>query len=746
MQTYDPRPPEPLEPEPPEPGNVLVRYSPIGSLATIHGNDRSGEPEGGGLAEYWRNLRRHKAIWLIFAFSGALAGFLVAVPQTPVYEAHASLEIVGLNDNFMNFREISPVAATGATPEASDIQTQIKILQSESLADRVVSKLRSDQRFLTETPTRLSTWRKVLHLPESSAEQAAVENLIRIAKSLKVRAAGQTRVLELTVDSTNPQLAAGFANTLAAEFIEQNLESRWKSTEKTSDWLSHQLDGMRVRLEHSEDALQAYARQSGLIFTDEKTNVSGEKLRQLQTELSAATGERIARQSRAELAQSSAPEALPDVLDDVGLRETQLKMTDLRSQIADLRAVYTPEFIKIKRLQAELAIRQFAFDRDRTAVLARIRNEYQAAARREGLLSAAYQAQAKEVSGQGERTIQYNILKREADSNRQLYDSMLQQLKQSTIAAAMRASNVRVVDAAKVPDHPYKPDVSQSAGLGLLIGVFLGAVFIVMRDRTDRTIQQPRDSVFYLGLPELGIIPSTKFDGGRSAIAESFRSTLLSILFATNDKARPKVLVLASAGSGDGKSMIVSNLAIAMAEVEQRVLVIDADMRRPRQHEIFSMSNERGLSSILREKVALNGDQSLGGLIRESEIAGLFVLTSGPETSSATSLLYGAHMRALLKYARGQFDAILIDTPPMLQIPDARVVARMADAALIVIRAGKTTRDAALAARQRFNEDGTTILGTIFNDWNPKLSPNGYYGYHDSSYRHHSPQVKSADK
>ncbi len=727
----------------PDPGTALVRYTPSGgALAPYQKKDRYPDPESGGFVEYWRNLRHHRTMWFVFTFLGALAGFLIAVPQTPLYEAHTSLEIVGLNENFMNFRPVSPVAETGTTAETFDIQTEIKILQSESLTDRVVAKLASSKRLLPETGGRIAAWRRFLHFPEPTVEAAGLAHLLRIAKTLKVRTAGQTRVVEMTVDSSDPALAAGFANTLASEFIEQNLESRWKATEKTSDWLGHQLDGMRIKLEHSEDALQRYARQSGLIFTDEKTNVASEKLRQLQTELSSATGDRIAKQSRGELALSSLPETLAEVLDDAALREAQLKITELRGQIADLRSVYGTEFSKIKRLQAELDTRQLAFERDRGAAVSRIRNGYKEAARREALLSAAYDAQAKEVSGQGERAIQYNILKREADSDRQLYDSMLQQLKQSTIASAMRASNVRVVDAAKVPTHPFSPNVGQSAGLGMLVGLVMGAAFIVTRERTDRTIHQPGDSPLWLSVPELGVIPSSKSGVGRAAVAESFRSTLLSILFATDHAVRPKALVMTSAGASEGKSMLASNLAIAMAEIEQRVLLIDGDLRRPRLHEIFSMRNERGLSTILRDKTTLDSDQLLsGGLIRESEISGLFVLTSGPPTASATSLLYGAHMQALLKYVRTQFDIILIDTPPMLQIPDARVMARMSDAALIVIRAGKTTREDAMAVRQRLNEDGTAILGTIFNGWSPAPALTGYYGYRDARYAQYPSQT-----
>src|SRR5258708_6840029 len=422
---------------------------------------------------------------------------------------------------------------------------------------------------------------------------------------------------------------------------------------------------MRIKLEHSEDALQAYARQAGLMFTSEKTNVSEDKLKQVQQELSIVQNERIAKQSRYEMAMNSSPDALPDVLNDLGLRDTQVKMTDLHRQIAELSTIYTPEHSRVKRLQNQLATLQTAYERDRTAILKRIKNEYDEALRKEKLLAGAYSAQTRQVSGESEKAIQYNMLKRDVDSSRTLYDTMLQQLKQATIAAAMRASNIRVVDPATVPARPYKPKAPVSAGLGLLTGLFLGAAFIVMRERADRSVQQPGDSPFFLNLPELGIIPSALADPSvrrtartlraasrlistpvplssttsledrvelvtwqrkPSMLSESFRSALISILFAGENGSRPKVLVLTSSCPGEGKSTVMSNLGIAIAEVGQKVLLIDADMRKPRMHEIFGMTNERGLSEILRQKMTLNGDPSMQELIRETEVPGLFVL------------------------------------------------------------------------------------------------------------------------
>lgn len=738
------------------------------------------ETESSGLAYHWLILSRHKALWIVFGFAGLLLGFLITLPQTPVYQARGSVEIVDLNQNFLNLKQASPLAENSTTSDW-DIQTEIKILQSESLRDRVIAKLEKDPE-AEGGAEGVSLWRKALNLSQAAGVSRRQQQVLRAAKTLKVRAAGQTRILEIIVESTNPRLAAAFVNTLANEFIEQNLEARWQISEKTGDWLSRQLDEMKIKLERSEDALQGYARNSGLIFTDEKTNISEDKLRQLQQELSSAEAERMAKQSRFELAQSSAPESLPEILNDGGLRETYSKLTDLRQQLAELKTTYTPEHVKVKRVEAQVAELEQRFAENRDNILKRIRNEYQEAARREQLLSAAYEAQTRVVSGQGEKAIQYNILKREVDTNRQLYEAMLQELKESSIAAAMHASNIRVLDAAKAPPKPYRPDARRSAVLGLLAGVLLGGAFILVRDRMDRTIQQPGDIALYLNVPELGLIPSggkkpgpalgaqtgarpalagagrgerrepfelTTFFEKQSIIADSFRSILVSIFFSGESGFRPKTLVLTSASPGEGKSTVTSNLAVAIAETGQRVLLVDADLRKPRQHDIFGMDNRRGLSTLLRRGGELAGrdpggrDDLLAALIRKTEVPSLFLLTSGPPTGAATNLLCDPFASELIMGVRSDFDVVLIDTPPMLHMPDARILARLADALVLVIRAGHTSRDAALAAHRRFVQDGTRVLGTILNDWDPKYSPSGYYGY-EAYYRADSEQESPA--
>lgn len=741
----------------------------------------SGESPSGLLLEYWYILRRRKGRLLIAAFLGLLGGILFTLPQTPIYQARTSLEIQGLNENFLNMKEGN--LATTVPDYSLDfyIQTQMKILQSETLIERVVAKLTQKNRAQPlAVPDRLSAWRNALGLTKPANVDAGHAAVLAAASNLAVRTSGMARIVEVLCDSTNPRLAADFVNTLATEYIDQNLEARWKTSQHTGEWLTRQLEDLKIKLEKSEDDLQVYARSAGLMFTAEKESMAEEKLRQLQQALSNAQADRVAKQSQYQIMLTSPPDSLPEVLDDASLRENQAKLTDLRRQLAELSSSYTPVHYKVQRVQAQIAELESALQKDRANILKRIFNDFQAAQNREKLLSAQHAGQAKLVSEQATRAIHYNILKREVDTNRALYDGMLQKVKESSITAAMRASNIRVVDAAKIPSSPYKPKLAVNLGLGLLTGLGLGIALVIAGERANRAIQGPGDSPFYLNVPELGVIPSAKADPGKqvygkrqrlsfsaaaphdtgentpkengqaaspvelvtfqrkpSLLAESFRATLASILFMGQNGKSSRVIVLTSPNPSEGKTTIVSNLGVAMAETHRRVLVIDADLRKPRLHKIFDLENTRGLSNLLQERNS-SDDLSDQPLAYDTGIPGLYVLPSGPAAGSISNLLYSARMPELIARFRQEFDAVLIDTPPMLQMSDARVLGRLADGVILVIRSGQTTRDIALSATQRFEEDGTPLLGTILNDWNPKTAGSyGYDGFYDSYYHYY---------
>ena len=309
------------------------------------------EPGPGLLLEYLDIVRRHKGTLILVAFLGLLASLLLTLPQTPIYQARASLEIQNLNEDFMNMREMNPTAdGSGSYPPQYDLQTQAKILQSESVLERVIAKLHLEEKLSQESGRgRLSAWRNALGLPEWRSDSPREEVLRVVTKNLKVTTEPSTRLVEILYDSKDPQLAADFLNALTTEFIQQNLEARWKTSQLTGEWLTHQMEDVRIKLEKSEDDLQSYAHATGLLFTSEKVgtqmiegNVADDKLRQLQEELSKAHGERVTKQSVYELVSKAPAESLPEVLDDKTLEDYQVKLTDLRRQLAELSPALTP--------------------------------------------------------------------------------------------------------------------------------------------------------------------------------------------------------------------------------------------------------------------------------------------------------------------------------------------------------------------------------------------------------------------
>jgi succinoglycan biosynthesis transport protein ExoP len=731
-------------------------YSPEGASASEQ------EP---GLVEFWRLLLRNKKTILFSTLAGLLLGIAVGVPIKPVFRAHTSIEILNLNQDFMNTKQTDPTTTTDYSDEVSEEETQSQLLQSDVLMNRVVTKLDPNAVHASGAlPMATTGWRSWLHLREKVVLTPRQQMLAKASETLRVRVQPHTRLIEITANSVDPQFAADFVNTLVQEFIKQNIESRFSTTQRTSDWLTREITDARTNLRHSEDALQSYARDSGLIFTDNdaETNVATEKLQQLQRSLSAATADRIGKQSRFELAKNSPPDSLADVLNDTGLQGVNEKINEASRQLADLTAIYNPDYSKVRRAKAELTELQQAFSKKRADILSRIETDYQQSERNEKLLQTAYVAQSREVTGQDEKTIQYNILKREVDSNRQLYDTILQQMKQASIAAALHASNVRVIDPAPLPGLPIFPNFKLNAALGLLLGLVSSIGFVAARERADRTLQMPGDMKQWCDLPELGTIPTAArikkrsiypavSDGldrksailekgvlrrhvepvelitsrmKSSLIAEAFRSTLTSILFVGENGSRPRVLVFTSTQPGDGKTTVVSNIGIALAEIRNKVLIIDADLRRPRMHRVFGVPNERGLSNLLQDDFT---EENLSGLIQETGIPGLHVLTGGTPTSAASSLLHSPNLSEFLAKVRPEYNMVLIDSPPMMQTTDARVIGRLADAAVLVTRAGTTTRDALMAAKERFEQDHIRVLGYVLNSWDPKRSAGSYY-------------------
>ena len=604
------------------------------SLAYIEPVTFAGAPadDGGGLPALWQLLRGHRLLIACVAVLGAAAGLGFSTLVTPVYEARSTLE-------FQSTRSSGPVSGVesdsgGLTPE-SYLQTQVRVLKSRTLQKRVEAALES--RFATsdQPPGAVARIRRMLRLQAAGVVQPTPPPIARLPRvSTQVKLLDNSRIVEIACDSSNPKLAAAFADALAQNYIDYNIEAVWQSAQTTSDWLTRQLRGLRSKLEESESRLQAYTRDVGLVYMGENQSVDDDRLRAIQKSLSDAQADRINKQSAYEIATTTPPDSLPQVLDNNRLSDYQSKLAELRRQYAEQSAIYTPAHYKVRELQAQITDLENTLRRERSNIVGRIQSEYQAAVKRESMLQAAYSTQMARVSDQSRKAIEYGMLKREVDTNRLVYEQLLQKAKQIGIGAASQPNNVRIVDTAEVPRWPIQPDPVRYCALGLASGLALAVGFVMAGEYINRSVRSPGEAPFHLRVPELGVIPSRNSlsdqvllpavlpgRGGAeppvksklelvtwqdrpSMMAEAYRNALTSIL-TVRGKGRPKIVLITSAGHGEGKSATVSNLGIALAEINQRVLLIDADLRKPRLHDIFNLPNTWGLTDLLREKTSL---------------------------------------------------------------------------------------------------------------------------------------------
>jgi polysaccharide biosynthesis transport protein len=733
-------------------GNDRALPGPQDHLATRHPGygewvpaESMADSSHSNLFEYWNKLRKRKFAILACIAVGALGGLIFSLFQSPLYRSHTSLEVDDLNENFQNLKDLDPTAGSAAAE--SYFQTQIKVLQSQGMVQRVIDKLHMADRIAEDD--KKSFWSKWTRRRSEDDRLSAVrqEALIgEVQQRLTVQAWGTTRMADIYYEDRDPQLAADFANTLVSEFVSQSRESRWEATQGTAEWLTGHLNTLKKNLETSENQLQDYARSSGLVFTSQNGNVADQKLQQVQEELSKAQSILTDKQANYEMAKDNPVESLPATLDDPTMRDYRQKLTELQRQHAELSSTLTPEHYKVRKVEAEIAELQQALEKERGNILRRAADEYQAAQRRERLLARSYDEQARTVSDVNGKSIRYSALKHEVETNRQLYDALLLRVKQAGLAAAMRSSNVLVVDAAKPPVFPYRPNFKVNAALGLLGGLFFGVAFVLVSERLNRSIESPGLSPSYLNLPELGVIPMAEDSRRRldwfpaaaaptlqmvpapknghtvkahSPISEAYRGALSSILLPTLNGAGRQIIVITSPEAGAGKTTVTSNLGVATAETGRRVLLIDADFRRPRLHRVFDMPNSTGLTDLLRLNTPIE-TTPLKSLVQATKIPGLSLMTSGPTTNSPSTLLYSPRLVEFLERMGREFDVVLIDAPPMLQFADARVMGRYSDGVILVLRAGQTKWEAAMLACQRFDEDRTRVLGTILNSWDLK--------------------------
>ncbi len=711
------------------------------------------------LGEYIRVLVKRK--WTVVACLVTIFSVVAvaSLKMTPVYEASGSIAINKPDSGLVNFNNSPTFSVDYYDP--TELETEVKILQSDLLALQVVKELALDRR--PEFGGRTSPLPSSLDLAPDplQADSGLTSSLLSgFRGSLRVNLSPNTHIIEVHYRSANKELAANVVNTLMNTYTENNFKSRFDSTMQASDWLSKQLVDLQMKVETSQEKLVRYQKEHEILGIDEKQNITTQKLDELNKALTAAESDRMDKESVYRLVQAGDTDTIASAataLDAAGsgvqaasglLDILRNKQADLKIQAAELNTQFGPSYPKLAQITNQMKEIDAQLVAETKKIAGKIRGQYMAALQREGMLRDALEKQKQEQNKLNESAIEYSLLKRDLDSNRQLYEGLLEKLKEAGVSAGLRSNNFRIVDMARVPTGPVEPNIPRNLAFAFMLGLTSGVGLAFLLEGLDSTVRTTEQAQMISGLPPLGMIPlgsrSTREGANskrlviasskeavelitqvrpQSQMAESYRALRTSLLL-SNLGAPPKVIMVTSALPQEGKTTTSINCAVVLAQKGIRVLLIDADLRRPSIHKTLGMGPRSGLSNVLTGSATLEQ-----AITRSPILPNLDVLPAGTPPPNPAELLASTNMRDVLDRLRGQYDHIVVDTPPTLSVTDAVVLSPRADAIVLVIRSGQTTKQALRRSRDILMQVNAKVSGVLLNAVD--LSSPDYYYYYE---------------
>ena len=696
------------------------------------------EERANRLREYWEIILRRR--WTVLTcFAIVLVAMMTATfLTTKIYRATLTLQIE---------QQESKSAVLGATVAPNEMayfdsqnfyQTQYELLKSDALAQRVIEQLNLVAP--SQTAKKSRSWLDLFKNNDETEEGPAPEEaetglMTGLPGALTVAPVRNSQLARVHFDSPDPQMAARIANEIAVAFIKLNLERRMEATSYARTFLQERLAQIKVKLEDSEKELNAFMRKEGIVKPDDKQqSPDSQVLGEFTTALAKAQGDRIRAEALYQQAKAGDTATLHAVVDNKLISEYKTRLSKLEGDYQEGLKTYKPGYPKMQQLESQIKELQARINQESKGALGGLKANYEAALAQEHQIAAKLKESKQTVLGGQDSNFQYNLFKREVDTNRQLYDSLLQRYKEIGVAGGVGINNITVVNKAKVPKFPIKPNLMLNLMIAIALGLGAGIGLALLLEHLDDTIKLPEDMEKRLGLPVLGIIPVTKVADNtelaltasadsRSPFAEAYRSLRTSLQFSTPE-GMPKVLLVTSTAVGEGKSTTALSLATHITQTGKTVLLIDCDLRKASLHKKLGIGNDLGLTNYLA------GDAQPVKITRGCQIPHLFLIPSGPLPPNPAELLGSAKMVALLNLAAEKFDQVIIDGPPVLGLADAPILGSLAEATMLVAECGVTSRQFAQGAVKRLRSTRTRLVGGVLTKVDTRNRSYGYHGYY----------------
>lgn len=709
------------------------------------------------LAVYWRLALKHR-ILIIGCFLGALAiGAALTLLMTPIYTATSTLQIDREAARVVTSEDVTPRESMSQGEEF--FQTQYGLLRSRSLAERVVESLglaSSDQALASlgvEPPARMGS-------AAAQAERRRNMALEVVQDGLGVTPVRGSRLVAVSFDNPDPVVAARVANAFAENFIQSNLDRKYESSSYAREFLEERIAQTKGRLEDAERQLVTYAANQQIINVGggadggdgnggPTQSLASNNLVALNNALATARAARVAAEEKWRSARTNSLMTLPEVLQSASIQQLIEQRGLLNSEYQQKLSIYQENYPEMVRLRARINEVEGQMQSLATNIRSSIRNQYVVAVSEERSLQAQVNGLKGDVLDLRDRSIQYNILQRELDTTRTLYESLLQRYKEIAVTGDVTANNISIVDSARPPASPSKPDMLINLVLAALFGLGLGVVAALVLEALDETLATPDDVEKKLGVPVLGVVPL--LDKGqttaaaladiRSGFSEAYYSLRTALQFSTPDGA-PASLLVSSARPAEGKSTTAYAVALNLARVGKRVLLIDGDLRNPSMHRVVGVENERGMSNLL------SGSSDLQSVVQRTRQDNLFFIPCGPLPPNPAELWGSDRLRQFLVEAGETFDHVVVDGPPVLGFADSPLLAATVGGVLFVLESRGTRRGQAKGALRRLKVGRARLLGAVLTKFNAKTTSYGGYDYaYDYNYgADGAPQARKGKK